>query len=532
MQVHQESSAHRSTRFRSLATKFSIFTATLVFWVVATLLAYNLRQDNFDVSKGLLVFIVVLLVAGAISRFTIRLLIRPLRLLQDGITSVRNGRLEPIQVSKTRDEIEFLGESFNGMIHALSESRQEIRQHQQLLEQRIKQRTEELEVAVRRAQAANDAKSEFLANISHELRTPMSGIIGMIDVTLASPMGPEQAENLQTAQRCAYSLLHLLNEILDLSKAESGKMTLEKVPFELQALLKDCAESVEPVAASKGVAVSSTISPAVPEQAVGDPLRLRQIVANLMSNAVKFTDKGSVELTVDAGRNEAGHVTLEVRVRDTGAGIAADRLPTIFDKIADANDRVRDTHGGTGLGLAITKKLVELHSGEIRVESEIGLGTTFYVTLRSGISACSTTSVPESEIAALARSLDDRARILVVEDNVVNQKVVTAVLRKRAFAIDLATDGREALRKLETRDYDLVLMDVQMPVLDGLETTRLIRQNPRWTDLPIIAMTAHAMNGDRERCLQAGMNAYIAKPLHPADLLDLLQQFLRVRTQM
>ena len=520
----------RPTTVRSLATKFSIFTATLVFWVVATLLAYNLRQDNFDVAKGLLVFVVVLLVAGAIARFTIRLLIRPLGLLRTGITSVRNGRLQPVQVSNTGDEIEYLGESFNSMIQALSGSQEEVRQHQALLEQRIQQRTEELDASMRRAQAENDAKTEFLSGLSHQLRTPLSGIIGMIDVTLSSSLNSEQRDNLQTAQRSAYSLLHLLNEILDLSKVESGKMILERASFELHSLLSDSVQSIEPLAARKRVAVECTILPSVPVQAIGDPLRLRQIVSNLMSNAVKFTDHGSASLTADADVDESGNVTLKLCVRDSGPGIDSERLPLIFDKPSGAMEGVPLSDGSAGLGLTITKKLVALHGGEIRVESEIGRGTTFHVALRSGITVPSTPTPPAaSEISALARSVNDRARVLVVEDNPVNQKVVIAVLRKRGFDIDLANDGREALRKLEASDFDVVLMDVQMPVLDGLETTRIIRQDPRWKDLPIIAMTAHAMNGDRERCLQAGMNGYISKPLHPSDLVDLIQQFLRAQ---
>src|SRR5580704_1364354 len=197
---------------RSLASKFSIFTATLVFWVVVTLLAYDLRQDTFDVGKGLLLCVVVVLVSGSISRFTIRLLARPLKMLQAGITSVRNGRLEPIQVSRTGDEIEFLGESFTGMIDALAASRLEIRGHQELLERRIKERTEQLEDATRRAQAANQAKSEFLANVSHELRTPMNGIIGMLDIALEKHLPPDQFDQLQTAQRCASSLMSSLND--------------------------------------------------------------------------------------------------------------------------------------------------------------------------------------------------------------------------------------------------------------------------------------------------------------------------------
>src|SRR6267154_1230144 len=279
-----ESVGVRLGALRSLASKFSIFTAILVFWVVAMILAYDLRQDTFDTGKGLLLFVIVILVSGAISRFTIRLLARPLRLLQSGITSVRNGRLEPIQVSKTGDEIEFLGESFNRMIEALATSQREIREQQELHEQRIKERTEQLEEAVRRAQAANKAKSEFLANVSHELRTPMNGVIGMLDMALANPTTLEQAEDLQTAQRCAYSLLALLNEILDLSKIEAGKMTLENIPFDLRDTLNDCIKAQQPKALQNGVTLSSEVSPDVPQQIMGDPLRISQILSNLVSN--------------------------------------------------------------------------------------------------------------------------------------------------------------------------------------------------------------------------------------------------------
>ena len=521
----------RPTTIRSLATKFTIFTGTLVFWVVAAMLAYDLRQDTFDSSKGLLLCVVLVLVAGAIARFTTRLLARPLSLLQAGIMAVRNGRLEPIQVSKTGDEIEFVGESFNRMIEVLAESQREIRQHQELLEQRIRERTEKLEDATHVAEAASEAKSEFLANISHELRTPMNGVIGMIDVTLETPLTAEQAENLRTAQRCAYSLLSLLNEVLDLAKIEAGKMQLERIPFELRTLLHDCVKSHEPAAIRKGVALEAEISPGVPEHAIGDPLRIRQITDNLLSNAVKFTECGSVLLSADGSESESGDFVLQLLVRDTGVGIPGDKLTHIFEKFTQADGSISRKYGGTGLGLAITRKLVELHCGQIRVESEIGVGASFFVTLPSGISI-NTARREHSKalpIPALDRPIGDALRILVVEDNQVNQKVVTAILRKRGFEIAVANDGREAISKLETGEFDLILMDVQMPVLDGLEATHLIRQDARWSGLPIVAMTAHAMNGDRERCLEAGMDGYIAKPVHPSDLVHTIEQFLRVR---
>jgi len=530
----------RPKRLRSLASKFSVFTAALVFWVVATFMGYDLRQDTFDVSKGILLCVIVLLVAAAIGRFTIRLLARPLVLLQAGITSARNGHLIPVRVSHTGDEIEYLAESFNRMIEALVASQKELLDHQELLEERIRQRTEELQATTLRAEAASKAKSEFLANMSHELRTPMNGVIGMVDLAMEGKLTTEQRERLQTAQQCAYSLLSLLNDILDLSKIEAGKMSLESIPFDLWAMVEDCVRSHMHAAARNRVDLNCAIANNVPRQVIGDPLRLRQILANLLSNAVKFTGNGSIDARLRATTLTPTELLLQIAVQDTGPGIDPAKLPYIFDKFTQADGSVSRKYGGTGLGLAITRKLAELYGGEINVESELGRGAIFTVNLKLGVAAQTgapdaigangsglngavgiPASLPEPEAAPA-----NAARILVVEDNRVNQKVVTAVLRKRGFSIEIANDGREALSRLESYVFDLVLMDVQMPVLDGLEATRLIRQDPRWKTLPIIAMTAHAMNGDRERCLDAGMSGYISKPVHPSHLLQIIDEHL------
>jgi signal transduction histidine kinase/CheY-like chemotaxis protein/HPt (histidine-containing phosphotransfer) domain-containing protein len=521
----------RPLKYRSLSSRFSIFTGILLLWVVGVTLLWDFYRHTFDWTKGIVLCIFVVLIAATISRFTIRLLARPLALLEAGITSVRKGHLVPIQISRTGDEIEYLGESFNRMIEALAASQEEIRLHQELLEERIHERTEELERAMHGALNASQAKSEFLANMSHELRTPMNGLLGMLDLALEGGCSGEQQDQLETAQRCAYSLLALLNDILDLSKIEAGKMLLEKIPLEVRSVVEDCVKSQWPKAAQKKIDLRFEAGPAPEASLLGDPLRVRQIVANLLSNAIKFTDQGSVAVNLECSPPVNGYVNVTIRVSDTGLGISEEKLPSIFEKFTQADGSITRKYGGTGLGLAITRRLAEMHGGDVRVESQLGKGSIFRVTLPCEVAPAALESVLPLPRETRAETLPPPAvaRLLVVEDNLVNQKVVLAILRKKGYHMDVANDGREALLKLETGAYDLVLMDVQMPVLDGLETTRLIRREARWDNLPVIAMTAHAMNGDRERCLQSGMNAYISKPVQPAHLIATIERHLASR---
>lgn len=501
----------------------------LVFWVLLVMVGQDLRLHRSESTESILLSLVVLLITGAISRFTIRWLALPLARLQAGMAMVGSGRLEPVEVSRTGDEIEYLGESFNQMIGALAASKRQVQQYQNELEGRIRVRTEELEFAMHRALAANLAKSEFLANVSHELRTPMSGVIGMTDLVLESRLNEEQRDHLQTAQRCAYDLLALLNDILDLSKIEAGRMVLDKIAFDVRALADDCVKVQLPVAAGKGVEISCEASACIPPCIVGDPLRIRQVLTNLLANAVKFTERGYVRCRLSAADVSDRMIELSIEVEDTGPGIAQEMIEAIFDKFTQADGSTSRKYGGTGLGLAITRRLVELHGGSIRVKSEPGKGSRFTATVLCEPATEVNTPVTLRALGAGKKpNPGSNQRILVAEDNVVNQKVITAILRKR-YEVDLANNGREAIAMLTAPDapvYSLILMDVQMPELDGLETTRFLRQDERWSGLPILALTAHAMTGDRERCVEAGMDGYITKPVNPAHLLLTVERCL------
>ncbi|WP_026180303.1 ATP-binding protein [Hahella ganghwensis] len=577
----------------------------------------------------------------------------------------------PVPKGHELDEIGVLVNSTNNQLQAIDANLEKLRKaearlktYSEQLEQIVDSRTKELseknkqliksnhdlrvakEEAVRRAKA----RADFLANMSHEIRTPFNGVLGMISLTLEEPLSEKQKEQLNVAYSSGVSLLELLNDILDISKVEAGKLTLENISFSLRKTTEDVSRLLAQNAHAKHVALYSDIDPEFPEQVFGDPTRIRQVISNLAGNAIKFTDSGSVTLSLRIAHSQQ----IEIRVKDTGIGIEPDRIESIFSPFSQGDTNITRKYGGTGLGLTLCRQLVTHMGGEIRVESQIGVGSEFIVSLPLKVDA--TISAPTideglreyqfiliyqennqtcksigaelkhwglnhrilpfhqvqdlnlrkepfsentiilfdsrsvapilvehqdiekvklilvarqnipSETSALAmmrieqmisapvsrerlyeslcrvtqltstlKEVDDRLiaparkithHVLLVEDNQVNQLVAKTILKKLGYEVSIAQNGKEALDIIENEEFDIVLMDCHMPVMDGYEATRHIRQNPRFDDLPIVAVTANVMQGDKERCMSCGMNDYLTKPYEKKALALLLEKWL------
>jgi signal transduction histidine kinase/DNA-binding response OmpR family regulator len=432
----------------------------------------------------------------------------------DWLTAIRGGRLRAVAFLAT-----LLG-VFGAAVGVIANLRSHIRRREKAEEELVHAKTS--------AEAANVAKSEFLANLSHEIRTPLNGIVGMVDLLRTTDLTARQKDLLDALKESSLDLSALLSDILDLSKIEAGKLALESLPFSVSECVEGALKSFRFRAEGKGLSLESSVDPAVPALLLGDPGRFRQILANLIGNAVKFTEKGGISVEIVRELEDEDSTRLRITVSDTGIGIPRHKQAAVFELFTQSDNSITRRYGGTGLGLAIVSKLVRMMGGRVWVESEEGHGSRFHVTI--------TLARPSAEavLARASREVPDKQppaflRILLAEDTPVNQVVTVSILEKRGHRVSLARNGLEALEKLEKQPFDLVLMDVQMPVMDGLEATRRIREREKATGrhIPVIAMTAHALSGDREMVLGAGMDDYLTKPIDTQKLFATIEHYIR-----
>ena len=416
---------------------------------------------------------------------------------------------------------------------------QETRRQTERLESTVRARTAELSLSRDAALGAMRLKSQFLANMSHEIRTPMNGILGMADLLTYTKLDEDQRDYINTISSSADSLLGIINDILDSSKIESGTMSFENIDFDLRQVIRGVLEITQVVASKKPVKLTAVIGPEVGISLQGDPGRLRQVLTNIVGNAVKFTARGDITLSVHESSRKEGRVELRFEVRDTGIGIPKDARGNIFEPFIQGDGTITRKYGGTGLGLAICRQIVHALGGEIGVESEVGEGSTFWFTMDFGEQPQSASD--EQEDRPTGKSPGDAARqrqalpasparplrILVAEDNPVNLKVILSQLQRLGYTADVAADGVEALQAFEKSSYDVIFMDCQMPNMDGYTATREIRRLYR-QPVRIIAVTANTMDGDREKCLAAGMDDYLPKPVSTEDLRLRLEKCGRV----
>lgn len=508
------------------------------YWVIHS--SFNreafLAARDQTIRVNLAVYIVssllgALIFAGLLSqRFT-----QKLNHISRALENITAGQYNQIIPVSGHDELDRIARDINTMQRLISEREELLEQTNQILEQKISERTTELNYAKEAAETANTLKSQFLANMSHELRTPMNAIIGFCQLALDDDLQPSPKNRIKKALQAARNLLGLLNDILDFSKIEADRLELEQIPFTLNGTIQEVLDVVDQQIVDKGLTLSIDTASDIPLFLRGDPLRLNQILLNLINNAVKFTDHGGLFLRIENLGVTNDRCRLRFTVKDTGIGLRPEQIGFLFKPFNQADTSISRLHGGTGLGLAICARLTQMMGGDIGVDSEYGKGSTFWFCMEVGV--IQTVSAEELPTAApllmtTAHRFDEYTktlkgkRVLLVEDNFLNQELAITLLHRVGIEVELASNGQEAVNMVEPGRYDVILMDCQMPVMDGYEASRHLRSRSELSRLPIIALTAHALMSDKEKCKEAGMDDYLSKPIEAIKLFTTLIQWL------